>query len=366
MIDRNHLITRNNLEIERIHQGATSGGSIGATFLFNLNEPVVFDAYGEHIPTDASLCRDARLQSPDAVFDADKPSWAETVTGSALGALDTVQVCHNHYHRTSTLPGGWGMIGPLAPRESNTAVDDGLFHRTNARYYRLLNCGFTLGVSGGSAIGVMSVPTGHSRVYAKVDGDLTSDAMWEAIKAGRSFATSGPMLSLDLNGQIMGATIARKSTDQEPLKVKTTVRSFQKLEALQIVHDGLIISSTDLNENQTPPIQKQLTFVLNLKRSSWVIARALFRAADGLLRQAHTSPIYLSVDEKPIAYAEDARYMLRWIDVLENLLHSQPNHIPNETAKLHVLKNYQEARLRYDEIIRAAQTHWKADPIQVS
>jgi len=166
VIDDYHIITRNNLEIERIAGKAAPGATIGATFLFNLTQPVTAKRYGEHFPADAQLCREARRHSPRAVFDSDKPSWAESVVGVALGMLDTIQVCHNHYHRSTTTTGGWGMIGPLAAGESNAAGGDGLFHRTNSLYYRFLNCGFRLGVSGGSAIGVMDLPTGYNRVYA--------------------------------------------------------------------------------------------------------------------------------------------------------------------------------------------------------
>ena len=117
-VDECHLITRNNIEIERINHRAAPGATIGATFLFNLTQPITAVRYGEHFPTDAELCRVARRHSPQSVFDSDKPSWAESVAGVALGMLDTIQVCHNHYHRATTGPGGWGMIGPLAAGES--------------------------------------------------------------------------------------------------------------------------------------------------------------------------------------------------------------------------------------------------------
>ncbi|MFK7822141.1 MAG: hypothetical protein AB8G99_25825, partial [Planctomycetaceae bacterium] len=195
-VDSNHIVTRNNIEIERINRSSVPGGTTGATFLFNLNQPITADHYGFYFPTDTDLCKVARRHSPEAVFDSDKPSWAESVVGAALGQLDTIQVCNNHYHRNSTIPGGYGMIGPLEPGESNAASGDGLFHRTNALYYRFLNCGFRLGVSGGSAIGVMPLPAGYNRTYAHVDGEFTADKMWASVKAGRTFATSGPMLSL--------------------------------------------------------------------------------------------------------------------------------------------------------------------------
>jgi hypothetical protein len=364
VIDDRHLITRNNIEIERIDGNAEPGRTIGATFLFNLDHPLTARQFGEHFPTDAALCRIARAQSPGVVFDSDKPSWAETVIGAALGVLDTIQICHNHYHRWSTLVGGWGMIGPLSAGESNAAVGDGLFHRTNNLYYRFLNCGFRLGVSGGSAIGVMEVPAGYNRVYARIDGPLTADKMWASIKAGRSFATSGPMLTLDADDRGPGAMISRTSSDTGPIQLTATLRSIEALESLQLVHNGRVVATMSLlDQNPAPILRQTLTYELYPKRSGWIAARALYRAPDGLLRQAHTSPVYVSVDEKPTAFAEDATYMLRWIQILDDIARSQPDRFPSATARQEVLANYEEARTRYEQIIQDAQHHWGDQPI---
>ncbi|PHS15252.1 MAG: hypothetical protein COA78_05295 [Blastopirellula sp.] len=359
LIDDHHLITRNNIEIERIDFNAAPGATVGATFLFNLNQSVTAKRYGEHFPTDAALCRSARQHSPDSVYDSDKPTWAESVIGAPLGMLDTIQLCHNHYHRLKTHFGGYGMIGPLSPGESNTAAGDGLFHRTNSVYYRFLNCGFKLGVSGGSAIGVMPLPTGYNRVYAQVDGSLTAEKMWAAIKQGRTFATSGPMLSLTANFQSMGSTISLSSGQPQTVAIKTNVKSAEQLESLQIIHNGLIVASINLlKETPNPTVESELTFKLTPKRSGWIASRALYRAPDGLLRQAHTSPIYISVDEKPTASKEDAQYMLRWVDQLEAFAKSEPNRFPDTQAQQAVLDIYKEARLRYEQIINDAQLHW--------
>lgn len=359
VINDRHIITRNNIEIERINRSAAPGATVGATFLFNLNQPVTASRYGEHFPTDAELCRVARQHSPNAVYDSDKPSWAESVVGAALDMLDTIQVCHNHYHRTTTGPGGWGMMGPLAPGESNAAVGDGLFHRTNSLYYRFLNCGFRLGVSGGSAIGVMDLPTGYNRVYAKINGSLTADKMWTAIKAGRTFATSGPMLNLSADGKIPGDTIAVDSKQLRTVSIKTTVQSIEKLESLEIIHDGRVVASKQLlAELPAPTVEAELKFEVPPKRSGWLASRALFRAPDGLLRQAHTSPIYISVDKKPTASADDARYMLRWIDHLVELANADATRFPNDDARRSVLSIFGEARAKYEQIIEDARNHW--------
>lgn len=359
IVDDRHIVTRNNIEIERINRNAAPGGTIGATFLFNLSQPVTAARYGEHFPTDAELCRVARRHSPASVFDSDKPSWAETVVGAALDGLDTVQICHNHYHRSSTLSGGWGMIGPLVPDESNAAAGDGLFHRTNALYYRLLNCGFRLGVSGGSAIGVMPVPAGHHRVYAAIEGPLTAEKMWAAIKAGRTFATTGPMLAMTANGRAIGATISVDSADPQSVEICTTVQSIEALESLDIIHNGQVVASRDLqNESPNPLLDAELELALKPRRSGWIVSRVLYRAPDGLLRQAHTSPIYISVDDKPTASVEYARYMLSWLDRLDKTAESQPHRFPDADAQKTVLRVYAEARARYEEIIADAKRNW--------
>ena len=359
-IDARHVVTRNNLEIERIARDAAPGAEVGATFLFHLSKPVTADRYGEHFPTDAELCGQAREHSPRSVFDSDKPSWAETVVGAALGSLDTIQVCHNHYHRTSTLAGGYGMIGPLAAGESNEAAGDGLFHRTNALYYRLLNCGFRLGVSGGSAIGVMPVPAGFHRVYASLDGPMSVDAMWDAIRSGRSFATTGPMLFLTANGQPPGSILPFRAIDAMEVSIELEVKSIEAIEALELIQNGRLVASIDLREQASDPVLKStLVHHVKVERSGWIAGRALYRAPDGLLRQAHTSPVYLEVDRKPTAFAEDARYMLRWIAHLRMIADHTADHFPDQAAREQVMGIYASAEARYEQIVQDAQTHWE-------
>ncbi|MCR9292726.1 MAG: CehA/McbA family metallohydrolase [bacterium] len=343
--DDSHWVSRNNIEIERIRSNAGPAGAVGATFLFNLKRPVRRSHFGEHFPTDASLCAEARVESADSVFDSDKPSWAETVVGVALGQIDTIQLCHNHYNRERTLPGGWGMIGPLAPGESNAAIGDGLFHRTNALYYRLLNCGFHLGVSGGSAIGVMPAPAGFARVYARIEGPFSADKMWAAMKSGRTFATTGPMLWLNADQAQVGDTLQLSSESSSPIRVTTQVKAVENLEALEIVHNGCVVSSKDLrNELADPTVDSRLETELSIEESGWLAARALYRAPDGLLRQAHTSPIYLEVDGQAVRFRYDVAYMLQWIARLESVAIAHPEWFPDEASKQAVLSDYQRAR----------------------
>jgi hypothetical protein len=289
------------------------------------------------------------------VIDTDKPSWAETVVGAALGIYDTAQLCHNHYHRAQTIPGGYGMIGPIVAGDSNAVADDGLFHRTNSLYYRFLNCGIRLGVSGGSAIGVMAVPMGYNRVYAKVEGTFTAEKYWAAVKRGNSFATSGPMLTMTVNDQPMGATIRLSSSDNSPLDVKIRLRSSDQVDAVQLVNDGRVVAERMLDPNSGDDLN--LNWPLALSRSGWVAARALFHAPDGRLRQAHTSPIFVEVDSQPIAYRDDAEYMIEWIDRLIKVA-EQPNRFPSSADQQSTVSVYRSAQKVYRDIAVTADQVW--------
>jgi hypothetical protein len=242
------------------------------------------------------------------------------------------------------------MIGPLDAAESNAAAHDGLFHRTNALYYRLLNCGFRLGVSGGSAIGAMPVPMGYNRVYAKIDGPLTVEKYWAAIKLGRSFATSGPMLTMLADKQDLGSTLKLQSGEMRSITVNARVRALHGLEALQLIHSGSIVKTVDLSGKQLSSVlDHKVTWTLQPTRSAWIAARALFRAPDGLLRQAHTSPIYIVVDDKLIAHRADALYMMRWIDRLVEIA-QLPDRYPRVSDRQVVLGTYARARAVYQGI----------------
>lgn len=143
------------------------------------------------------------------------------------------------------------------------------------------------------------------------------------------------------------------------MKIRTTVQSIEAVDTLEILYSGEIAASHELtSQKPNPRVDAVLEFELTPRRSGWIAARALYRAPDGLLRQAYTSPIYLSVDNKPTASAVDAQYMCVWIDRLADIARTQSDRFPDEEARDGVLRTYAEARARYEAIIAGAQRHW--------
>ncbi|UCG56754.1 MAG: CehA/McbA family metallohydrolase [Phycisphaerales bacterium] len=358
--DKTHLVTLRNEEIERIGGGPFE--SIGALLMFGLSRPVEMPLRNGRHPCDAVLGQFAKSNSPECVIDTDKPIWGQNVVGVALGLFDCVQVCHNHYHREATIPVGWGMAAPDIEDRNEDWDADELFWRTNLTYYRFLNCGFKLAATGGSAMGVMPVPLGYNRTYAKLNGPLTEANYLAAIRAGRTFATSGPILILTANGFDCGSEIQCSADTGKPIVVKARLRSSQPIDSLEVIHNGNVIEKVDLRSLRvTRAWEKSITLKLNPERSGWVAARAIFTAPDGHLRQAHTSPVYITVDAKPTASMRDAECMIRWIDRLVRVA-NKPGRYESDEHRDETLAMFKKAKQVYVKIARTATEHWQEDP----
>jgi len=354
--DATHVVTSRNQEIERI--GGEAFESTGALLMFGLTKPLEMPPGNSRYPCDAVLGRAAKEASPECVIDTDKPIWGENVVGVALGLFDSVQLCHNHYHREATAPLGWGMAGAEIEEEQKEWGQDELFLRTNSTYYRFLNCGFRLAATGGSAMGVMPVPLGYSRTYTKLDGPLTEGNYLAAIHAGRTFATSGPMLALTANGLDCGAEIRYSSAASKPIRIEARLRSIQPIDSLELIANGKAIKSVSLKDRPSSPVlEESIELAFEPRRSGWVAARTIFTGPDGRLRQAHTSPVYITVDGKPTASKADAEYMIRWIDRLLQVA-EKPGRYKTDAERSQVQSLYQQARQKYQDIARQAAESW--------
>ena len=170
--------------------------------------PYPFDGY-RLFPPDDIFSRRARAQG--GYIDAEKIVWRDGAALAALGLIDFVGIVHNHFNRQDveleTDP--WGMIPKFRPEFNSVA---GMPLWSMEVYYHLLNCGFRLPVSAGSASGVKASPLGYNRVYVNVPSRSRTATGSSSLKAGRSFATNGPMLFLTADGQEPGAEIAVGAT----------------------------------------------------------------------------------------------------------------------------------------------------------
>src|SRR5438128_5882567 len=82
---------------------------------------------------------------------------------------------------------------------------------TAAVWYRLLDCGLRLPVGAGTDAmanyASLRGPVGLNRVYVKAQGALSRESFLAALKAGRTFATNGPLVGLRVGTAEPGDTL---------------------------------------------------------------------------------------------------------------------------------------------------------------
>ncbi|MGI9429584.1 MAG: CehA/McbA family metallohydrolase [Bythopirellula sp.] len=155
-------------------------------------------------------------------------------------------------------------------------------------YYDFLNTGFKVTASAGS-----DVPWGGSvgevRVYAHVPQQpFSPDAWFEAVKRGRTFVTSGPMIELQVDDALPGDEIV--VDDRRKLRIRARAWGHPQRMVptkLEIIRHGEVIrtvESTDLNRAEL-----SVDFQQETDNGCWIAARAT--ANDGTT--AHTTPVYV-------------------------------------------------------------------------
>jgi len=193
-------------------------------------------------------------------------------------------------------------------------------------WYRFLNCGERLPVIGGTDKMSAEVPVGAIRTYARLDPDRppTFEAWAAAVRAGRTFATSGPIIELAVDGHEPGDVIHLPATGGR-LEVRATVRAAQPvITALEVVADGRVVGQQRKGAGTTA---LDLALPLDVRAGGWIAARSMsddvIHSAFATAMAAHTSPVYLDVVDHPAGSATDAAAIIeviegsaRWLEVM--------------------------------------------------
>ena len=327
------LYTANSQEIERIQGGP------GAIILMAPQLPLTFDG-DEHYPPSSSFTRQVHEQG--GYVEADKPFWLDTFVNVALGEIDFIELNCNHFYPRSvdTDLARWSAW----PQEMGYIGGRGLALWLMNLYYRVLNAGFELPLSAGSANGVMPAPVGFNRVYVQLE-TFSYENFLAAMKAGRSFTTNGPILELVVDeNHRPGSRISRARG--EPLHIEATVRSKGTIETAELIVNGRIVKKVADGGSEI-----RIATELNLEESSWIALRA-FEASQGEPQFfGHTSPVYVSVDGLPIRVPEDIRYLLNKVDRLIDYTKNVDG-FAEESQRNETLELYRQAREIYLERLR--------------
>jgi TolB protein len=195
---------------------------------------------------------------------------------------------------------------------------------TSEVWYRLLNCGFRIPAGAGTDafpnFAHLRGPPGLARVFAKSGATLNHRTWLAAIKAGRTFVTNAPLISLTVNGREPGAEL-RLPYRTHDLTVKVTLASAIPIDHLELVANGKVIAKLDG--------ARDTTFTVPIDKPTWFLARAFSDAPRlpvlDLYPFASTSPVYVVMGNAPISCGADAEYFLSWINLLSQRVRQDTN-----------------------------------------
>lgn len=181
-------------------------------------------------------------------------------------------------------------------------------------WYRYLNCGFRLPVAGGTDKMSAGVAVGRARTYAFVGPGEFSFANWaRAVRGGKTFTTSGPLLTFAVDGRVPGHEIALRSGGAT-VEVEARARSATPVHRLEIVLNGRVVAS---REEKNGALDLALREKVAVAAPGWMAARCEDLTPRRFVwgsPAAHTSPVYLTVPGKELFSAPIASYMMNLID----------------------------------------------------
>ncbi|MDX1554600.1 MAG: CehA/McbA family metallohydrolase, partial [Xanthomonadales bacterium] len=194
---------------------------------------------------------------------------------------------------------------------------------TAALWHAVLNLGVPLAASAGSDVMnnlYRTMAIGATRVYVQPRGALTTASYLEALKAGRSFVSTGPLLEFDVSGQGPGGVI---ESPGESAEWSLQVHSALPVDRVQIFVNGTVVSEL---EGTDAAGSRQYGGEIDVPSGGWVTARVLgenpgWPVLDSY-QYAETSPVWFHAVGSTDAESRNraAQQLLVELDVKEQAL----------------------------------------------
>jgi hypothetical protein len=256
------------------------------------------------------------LRKPVMPFSSDGASEAELGGGLEITTSRWADAAH--------ADGGLVIVAHMPTPNGETAVlvstgrADGLEmidfnHFEHLEYYRYLNGGYRLPLVAGTDKMEATMPVGLYRTYAKVDGELSFNSWMEAVRSGRTFASSGPILRFKVDGEDPGSVLSRSVG--ATVSVQARVDSIFPVHTLQIVQGGEVVAEVEAPDGATSlDLEEEVT----VSGHGWIAARSAgpgYKAGtrhfdhDRRPVMAHTSPIYFETGERHALAGGTHRYL---------------------------------------------------------
>ncbi|HVS16506.1 MAG TPA: CehA/McbA family metallohydrolase [Thermoanaerobaculia bacterium] len=211
-------------------------------------------------------------------------------------------------------------------------------HLTSAGvWHDLLDCGFRVAAAGGTDAmtnyASLRGPVGLNRTYVRIAPETPAGsprerlrAFVDALRAGRSMATNGPLVGLTVEGEGPGAELAL-GTGPRTLSYRGFLRSVVPVDRLELLHDGRVVESFTLDGERT---RHDVEGTLEVEGDGWILLRAWSEGSHpdvfDLYPYATTGPIYLRGEGERRWPRCDADGFLAWVAEIEATAGNHPDY----------------------------------------
>ena len=211
-------------------------------------------------------------------------------------------------------------------------------------WHRYLNCGYRVRAAGGTDKMGGYTQVGGNRTYAYLGKEAFNFPNWaKAVRAGRAFATSGPLLLFQADGRMPGDEIAMRRGDAA-VEVSVEATSQVPFHRLEIVHNGRVVAS---REEKAGTRRLAISESVKVQAPGWLAARCSSTIGPSLAARfgiaAHTSPVYLRVAGEEQFSAPALTYLLTLVEGTQGYVEKLATR-PDAERFARVLKVFAEAR----------------------
>lgn len=306
-VDPTHVIWPRNTEYE-IFTVNEHRHTLGALFI--LNHKSVLDI---GVPEWKPVADRARAEG--ALMDMDKLDWPFGMTLPHLSGATLYELANNHLWRTEFGLTQWNSQAPAfmqPPFGGKQGNEFDWLNYTLGQYYTLLNAGFRLVPTAGTASGVHPVPAGFSRVYVPLEGSFNYEDWLSGLRDGRSFVTTGPMMFAKVNDLHPGAMLDGEKLADGKVRLSARILGEHPLKSLEVIRNGQIIPIDCSPPTQTPEgaWRTEVTIEVPLSTSGWLCLRCQEDRPDGRLRFAHSAPWHVVIPGHPLRLSEREKHYL--------------------------------------------------------
>jgi TolB protein len=185
-------------------------------------------------------------------------------------------------------------------------------------YYRLLNAGFRIPATGGTdnfSDVWRDPPPGSDRTFARVEGTLSVGSWLDAVKRGRTFMSTGPLLFLDVAGRQPGDEIAVAAGASPTLRVRAEASSITRLDSLQIIVNGEVARTIPAQDSGRVVFEGNVS----IPNGGWIAARVLGPHSKYIgddYAFAHTSPVQVVRGGRRYTRREDVDFLAATVDAI--------------------------------------------------